>query len=43
MNMNISVIKTAYDFMQYCRMPLFFQRTIRDMKVGDAYTQHISV
>ena len=45
--MNINTIKTVYDFMQYCRMPLYFQSAIKDMKVGDTfifgkYTQHIS-
>ncbi|SQA60473.1 Uncharacterised protein [Raoultella planticola] len=39
--------KTVYDFMRYCRMPLWFQRSIRDMKVGDTfilgkYTQPVS-
>lgn len=45
--MKISSIKTVYDFMRYCRMPLYFQRSVRDMKVGDTfilgkYTQHLS-
>ncbi|MCU6244020.1 hypothetical protein [Enterobacter asburiae] len=35
--MKISSIKTVYDFMRYCRMPLSCQRTIRDMKVGDTF------
>lgn len=40
-------IKTVYDLMRYCRMPLWFQRSIRDMKVGDTfilgkYTQPVS-
>lgn len=45
--MKVSSIKTVYDFMRYCRMPLWFQRSIRDMKVGDTfilgkYTQSVS-
>lgn len=45
--MKVSSIKTVYDFMRYCRMPLWFQRSIRDMKVGDTfilgkYTQPVS-
>ncbi|EBR7327593.1 hypothetical protein CAQ99_21155 [Salmonella enterica] len=45
--MKASSILTVYDFMRYCRMPLWFQRSIRDMKVGDTfilgkYTQPIS-
>lgn len=45
--MKVSSIKTVYDFMRFCRMPLWFQRSIRDMKVGDTfiigkYTQPIS-
>lgn len=45
--MKMSSVKTVYDFMRYCRMPLWFQRSIRDMKVGDTfilgkYTQAIS-
>jgi hypothetical protein len=45
--MKVSSIKTVYDLMHYCRMPLWFQRSIRDMKVGDTfilgkYTQPIS-
>lgn len=45
--MKMSSVKTVYDFMRYCRMPLWFQRSIRDMKVGDTfilgkYTQPIS-
>lgn len=35
--MKLSSIKTVYDFMSYCRMPLWCQRQIRDMKVGDIY------
>lgn len=35
--MNIKSIKTVYDFMQYCRMPLWCQRTVRDMKTGDIF------
>ncbi|MBW5840011.1 hypothetical protein [Yersinia enterocolitica] len=35
--MKVSSIKTVYDFMRYCRMPLWFQRSIRDMKVGDTF------
>ncbi|EAV3113542.1 hypothetical protein LBA84_004542 [Salmonella enterica] len=35
--MKMSSIKTVYDFMRYCRMPLWFQRSIRDMKVGDTF------
>lgn len=35
--MKMSSIKTVYDFMRYCRMPLYFQRSIRDMKVGDTF------
>lgn len=35
--MKLCEIKTAYDFMRYCRMPLCFQRNIRDMKVGDTF------
>lgn len=43
----VSSIKTVYDFMLYCRMPLCFQRSIRDMKIGDTfilgkYTQPVS-
>lgn len=45
--MKMNSIKTVYDFMRYCRMPLWFQRSIRDMKVGDTfilgkYTQPVS-
>ncbi|EKQ9129702.1 hypothetical protein QKX98_004175 [Salmonella enterica] len=45
--MKVSSLKTVYDFMRYCRMPLWFQRSIRDMKVGDTfilgkYTQPVS-
>lgn len=45
--MKLSSIKTVYNFMHYCRMPLWFQRSIRDMKVGDTfilgkYTQPVS-
>lgn len=45
--MKVSSIKTVYDFMRYCHMPLWFQRSIRDMKVGDTfilgkYTQPVS-
>ncbi|HDX9051752.1 TPA: hypothetical protein ACHJX8_004429 [Yersinia enterocolitica] len=45
--MKLSSLITVYDFMRYCRMPLWFQRSIRDMKVGDTfilgkYTQPIS-
>lgn len=41
-------IKTVYDLMRYCRMPLWFQRSIRDMKVGDTfilgkYTEPVSI
>ncbi|WP_447885329.1 hypothetical protein [Serratia fonticola] len=35
--MKISSIETVYDLMRYCRMPLWFQRSIRDMKVGDTF------
>ncbi|MDI2051569.1 hypothetical protein [Klebsiella pneumoniae] len=35
--MKVSSIKTVFDFMRYCRMPLWFQRSIRDMKVGDTF------
>lgn len=35
--MKYSAIKTVYDFMRYCHMPLWCQREIRDMKVGDTY------
>lgn len=35
--MKISSIKTVYDLMRYCHMPLYFQRSIRDMKVGDTF------
>lgn len=35
--MKISSIKTVYDLMRYCRMSLCFQRSIRDMKVGDTF------
>ncbi|QBY46423.1 hypothetical protein QE197_22810 (plasmid) [Arsenophonus nasoniae] len=35
--MKMSSINTIYDFMRYCRMPLYFQRSIRDMKVGDTF------
>ncbi|HCA3439633.1 TPA: hypothetical protein MO340_004195 [Salmonella enterica subsp. salamae serovar 35:g,m,s,t:-] len=35
--MNIQKVKNVYDFMQYCRMPLWYQRTVRDMKVGDIF------
>lgn len=35
--MKMSSIKTVYDFMRYCRMSLCFQRSIRDMKVGDTF------
>lgn len=35
--MKASSIKTVYDFMRYCRMPLYFQRSVRDMKVGDTF------
>lgn len=45
--MKVNSIKTVYDFMCFCRMPLWFQRSIRDMKVGDTfilgkYTQPVS-
>lgn len=45
--MNVNSIKTVYDFMAYCRMPLCFQRKIKDMKIGDTfilgkYAQRIS-
>lgn len=45
--MKVNSIKTVYDFMRFCRMPLWFQRSIRDMKVGDTfilgkYTQPVS-
>lgn len=35
--MNIHSVKTVYDLMRYCHMPLWCQREIRDMKVGDTY------
>ncbi|MGQ3665408.1 hypothetical protein [Citrobacter braakii] len=35
--MNIKTIKNMYDFMQYCRMPVWCQRTVRDMKIGDTF------
>lgn len=35
--MKLSSVETVYDFMRYCRMPLYCQREIRDMKVGDIY------
>lgn len=35
--MKLSSVKTVYDFMQFCRMPLWCQRQIRDMKIGDIY------
>lgn len=35
--MKLDSIKTVYDFMSYCKMNKFFQRDIRDMKVGDTY------
>lgn len=45
--MNVNSIKIVYDFMAYCRMPLWFQRKIKDMKIGDTfilgkYAQRIS-
>lgn len=35
--MNIRSVKTVYDLMHYCHMPVWCQREIRDMKVGDTY------
>lgn len=35
--MNVHSVKTVYDLMRYCHMPLWCQREIRDMKVGDTY------
>ncbi|EMK8420580.1 hypothetical protein V9O75_003765 [Shigella sonnei] len=35
--MNIQSVKTVYDLMHYCHMPVWCQRQIRDMKVGDTY------
>ncbi|MBP2845797.1 hypothetical protein J8655_09935 [Dickeya oryzae] len=35
--MKISSIKTVRDFMTFCKMPGWEQRTIRDMKVGDTF------
>lgn len=35
--MKMSSIKTVYDLMRYCRMSLCFQRSIREMKVGDVF------
>lgn len=35
--MNIHSVKTVYDLMHYCHMPLWCQREVRDMKVGDTY------
>lgn len=45
--MKLNNIKTTYDLMKYCKMPSYFQREIRDMKVGDTfilgkYTQPVS-
>lgn len=44
---SVHSLNTVSDFMRYCRMPIFFQRSIRDMKVGDTfilgkYTQPVS-
>lgn len=35
--MRLKSVKTVYDLMTYCKMNKFFQRDIRDMKVGDTY------
>lgn len=35
--MKLNSVKTVYDLMTYCKMNKFFQRDIRDMKVGDTY------
>ncbi len=35
--MRASDIKNVYDLMDYCKKPLYFQRPIRDMNVGDIF------
>lgn len=35
--MKVNSISTVFDFMRYCKMPLWFQRPIKDMKVGDIF------
>lgn len=35
--MKMNSIRTVFDFMRYCKMPLWFQRPIKDMKVGDTF------
>jgi hypothetical protein len=32
--MKLNSVKTVYDLMTYCKMNKFFQRDIRDMKLG---------
>lgn len=35
--MKMDSIRTVFDFMRYCKMPLWFQRPIKEMKVGDIF------
>lgn len=35
--MKHDAVKTVYDLMRYCHMPMWCQREVRDMKVGDIY------
>lgn len=35
--MKIESLRTVYDLMHYCHMPVWCQREVRDMKVGDTY------
>ncbi|HBA8604318.1 TPA: hypothetical protein J1145_004144 [Escherichia coli] len=35
--MKVTSIKTVGDLMRYCHMPVWCQREVRDMKVGDIY------
>lgn len=35
--MKLEHIKDVYDLMRYCHMPVWCQREVRDMKVGDTY------
>lgn len=35
--MKLESVITVYDLMRYCHMPVWCQREVRDMKVGDIY------
>ncbi len=35
--MKLESVITVYDLMRYCHMPVWCQREVRDMKVGDTY------